>query len=75
MKKSFSKINLDEDIDWNSLDMSQFSTKMGEQFGDQVFNNAFDIMKKNGADGAIFDDDYESKCFSELKKLDFKSEL
>ena len=48
---------------------------MGEQFGDQVFTNAFDIMKKNGADGAIFDDDYESKCFSELKKLDFKSEL
>ena len=48
---------------------------MGEQFGDQVFNNAFDIMKKNGVDGAIFDDDYESKCASELKKLDFKSEL
>jgi len=32
-------------------------------------------LKKNGAGGEIFDDEYENKCVSELKKLDFKSEL
>tara|TARA_B110000285_G_scaffold219134_1_gene269402 strand:- start:91 stop:282 length:192 start_codon:yes stop_codon:yes gene_type:complete len=63
MKQDFSK-NKEEDIDWNTLDPAQFSTKMSEQFGDQLFNEAFDIVKKNGADGEIFNDDFESKCIS-----------
>ena len=72
MKKSFTKNQTEEDIDWHVLDMAQFCAKMGEQFGDELFNEAFDILKKNGAGGEIFDDEYENKCISELKKLNFK---
>jgi len=30
MKKSFTKNQAEEDIDWNVLDMAQFSAKMSE---------------------------------------------
>jgi hypothetical protein len=75
MKKDFSKNQEEQDVDWNVLDLAQFSTKMSEQFGDDLFNCAFEILKKKGAKGEIFSDDYESKCKNELKKLDFESEL